>query len=68
MRGLRSSLAFAEGLLAEEDVGIAPGYTFGPGNEDYFRLCFAHSHAGLREGLERIVRYIERHDNEFDRV
>ena len=66
VRGLTSSLAFAEGVLTEEDVGIAPGYTFGPGNEEYFRLCFAHSHAGLREGLERIVRYIERHDNEFD--
>ena len=66
VRGLTSSLAFAEGVLAEEDVGIAPGYTFGPGNEAYFRLCFAHSHAGLREGLERIVRYIERHDNEFN--
>ena len=68
VRGLTSSLAFAEALLAEEDVGIAPAYTFGPGNEEHFRLCFAHSHAGLREGLERIVRYIERHDNEFDSV
>ena len=66
VRGLTSSLAFAEGVLAEEDVGIAPGYTFGPGNEEHFRLCFAHSHEALREGLERIVRYIERHDNEFD--
>ena len=46
--GLKSSLAFAEGVLAEEDVGIAPGYTFGPGNEEHFRLCFAHSHGGLR--------------------
>ena len=68
VRGLKASLAFAEGMLAEEDVGIAPGYTFGPGNEEHFRLCFAHSHAGLREGLERIVRYIERHDNEFDPI
>ena len=66
VRGMRSSLAFAQGVLAEEDVGIAPGYTFGPGNEEYFRLCFAQSHERLREGLERIVRYIERHDNEFD--
>ena len=62
VRGLRSSLAFAQGVLEEEDVGIAPGYTFGPGNEAYFRLCFAQSHERLREGLERIVRYIERHD------
>ena len=65
VRGMRSSLAFAQGVLAEESVGIAPGYTFGPGNEDCFRLCFAQSHERLREGLARIVRYIERHDNEF---
>ena len=65
VRGMRSSLAFAQGVLAEENVGIAPGYTFGPGNEEHFRLCFAQSHGRLREGLDRIVRYIERHDNEF---
>ena len=66
VQGLRSSLAFVQGVLAEEDVGLAPGYTFGPGNEAYFRLCFAQSHERLREGLERIVRYVERHDNEFE--
>ena len=66
LRGLRSSLAFAQGVLAEENVGIAPGYTFGPGNEEYFRLCFAQSHDRLREGLDRIVRYVERHHNEFE--
>ena len=66
LRGLRSSLAFAEGVLAEENVGIAPGYTFGPGNDEHFRVCFAQSHDRLREGLDRIVRYIERHDNEFE--
>lgn len=66
LRGLRSSLAFAQGVLAEENVGIAPGYTFGPGNEEHFRLCFAQSHERLRDGLDRIVRYIERHDNELD--
>ena len=66
LRGLGSSLEFAQGVLAEENVGIAPGYTFGPGNEEYFRVCFAQSHGRLREGLDRIVRYIERHDNEFN--
>ena len=53
-------------MLAEENVGIAPGYTVGPGNEEYFRLCFAQSHERLRDGLDRIVRYIERHDNEYE--
>ena len=63
--GLRSSLAFVEGVLAEENVGLAPGYTFGPGNDEYFRLCFAQSPARLRIALERIVRYIDRHAAEF---
>ena len=59
--GLRSSRAFAQGVLAEENVGLAPGYTFGPDNDEHFRLCFAQSPARLREALQRIVRYIDRH-------
>ena len=61
--GMRSSLAFAEGVLAECDVGIAPGYTFGPGNDEYFRLCFAQSHERLAEALKRIRGYVDRHGN-----
>ena len=63
--GLRSSLAFVEGVLAEENVGLAPGYTFGPGSDEHFRLCFAQSPERLRIALERIVRYIDRHAAEF---
>ena len=63
--GLRNSLAFAQDLLAEEDVGVAPGYTFGPGNEDHFRVCFAQSNERLETALHRIVRYLDRHDNDF---
>jgi aspartate aminotransferase len=59
--GLRSSLDFVQGLLAEENVGLAPGYTFGPGNEEYFRLCYAQSPERLAEALRRIVAYLERH-------
>lgn len=55
--GLTSSVAFAEGLADTEKVGVAPGYTFGPGNEEYFRLCFARSPERLGEALERIARY-----------
>ncbi|MDX1433121.1 MAG: aminotransferase class I/II-fold pyridoxal phosphate-dependent enzyme [Gammaproteobacteria bacterium] len=57
--GLRSSLAFAEDLLTRYDVGVAPGYTFGPGNEEHFRLCFAQSHERLEEALSRIVAYLD---------
>ncbi|GMQ76451.1 MAG: hypothetical protein BMS9Abin01_1731 [Gammaproteobacteria bacterium] len=60
VHGMGSSLEFAEGLLRECDVGVAPGYTFGPGNDEQFRLCFAQSHRRLTEALQRIVTYIER--------
>ena len=65
VRGLRDSLGFARRLLAEEDVGVAPGYTFGPGSEDHFRVCFAQSKERLETALHRIVRYLDRHDNDF---
>ena len=65
VRGLDDSLAFVQGVLAEEDVGLAPGYTFGPDNEAHFRLCFAQSHDRLEEGLRRVVRYLDRHANEL---
>ena len=65
VRGLRDSLGFARGLLTEEDVGVAPGYTFGPGSEDHFRVCFAQSKERLETALHRIVRYLDRHDNDF---
>ena len=60
IRGLRDSLAFAQDLLGEEDVGLAPGYTFGPGFDSHVRLCFARSHEKLIEGLKRLVRFVER--------
>ena len=65
VRGLRSSMDFSQGLLAEEDVGTAPGFTFGPGNEENFRLCFARSGEQLETALHRITGYLDRHDNEF---
>jgi len=65
IKGLKDSFEFAQGVLEEERVGIAPGYTFGPGNEEYFRICFAQSHQRLRQGLEGVVRYIDRHLGEL---
>lgn len=65
VRGMTDSMGFVSGVLDEENVGLAPGYTFGPGNDDSFRLCFAQSHERLIEGVERIVRYLDRHRNDF---
>jgi len=61
VKGCSDTLDYVERVLAEEDVGLAPGYTFGPGNESHFRICFAQSHERLQEGLDRIVRFTERH-------
>ena len=58
--GISSSLDFALDLLEAEDVGVAPGYTFGEDNEQHIRICFARSHDQLREGLERMLRYLDR--------
>lgn len=58
--GIGDSLAFAQALLDEEDVGVGPGYTFGEGNDQNIRLCFARSHDQLREGLLRLLRFLER--------
>ena len=57
--GLKSSEAFVNRVLDEEDVGLAPGFTFGPGNEEHFRLCYAQSHERLAEALDRVVRFTE---------
>lgn len=65
VRGLASSRRFAEQLLATEDVGVAPGYTFGPGNESHIRICYAQSHEKLAEGLKRIKRFIDHHHNDL---
>lgn len=59
IEGLTSSLDFAESLLAQKDVGVAPGFTFGPGNDSHIRVCFALSHERLQEGLARLVDFIE---------
>jgi aspartate aminotransferase len=58
--GVESSLDFALALLEQKDVGVAPGYTFGEGNEQHIRICFARSHDQLREGLQRLLDFLAR--------
>jgi aspartate/methionine/tyrosine aminotransferase len=61
IEGIESSLDFALALLDREDVGVAPGYTFGEGNDQHIRICFARSHDQLREGLQRLLRFLDVH-------
>ena len=60
IEGIGDGLAFCRRVLAEAKVGIAPGYTFGPGNEAHFRLCFARKTEEVEEAARRIVRVIDR--------
>ena len=60
LEGVTDSMAFAQALLDEKDVGVGPGYTFGAGNEQNIRLCFARSHDQLREGLTRLLGFLDR--------
>ena len=48
------SASFALDLLRETGVALAPGSAFGPGGEQYVRLCFASSENTISESLERI--------------
>ncbi len=59
VRGLADSYAFAEALRDEQHVGVAPGFTFGPGNESHFRICFARRHDELSRGLDRILEFLD---------
>ena len=57
--GLKDSARFAETLRDHMHVGVAPGHAFGPGNESYFRICFARRHDELEQGLARILSFLE---------
>jgi len=61
IEGIESSLDFSLALLDREDMGVTPGYTFGEGDDQHIRICFARSHEQLREGLQRLLRFLDVH-------
>ena len=56
--GEPDSVAFAERILAETGVGLAPGAAFGPAGEGYLRLCFASSERSLSAAMDRLEPYL----------
>ncbi len=58
--GMNSDV-FADRLLEEQRVAVAPGATFGEIGGRYIRVCMAVSEEVLREGVERICSFIESH-------
>ena len=56
-----TSEEFAERLLREERVAGVPGSAFGDSGEGYIRCCYATALEDIREALERMGRFVQRH-------
>jgi (5-formylfuran-3-yl)methyl phosphate transaminase len=55
------SYALAFDILEKAHVGVTPGIDFGPNGEGYLRFSYANSLENIREGLDRLERYIRTH-------
>ncbi len=53
------SYSFAFEVLENAKVGITPGVDFGSNAEGYIRFSYANSLENIREGLDRIERYLK---------
>lgn len=53
---------FATKLLEEERVAVVPGTAFGSCGEGFLRISYAYSIEDLKKALERIERFVNRHN------
>jgi len=58
--GMKDTREAAFRLIDEAGLGLAPGAAFGPGGEDYFRLCFARAPDEIGESARRLARWLAR--------
>lgn len=54
---------FAEHLLLEERVAVVPGSAFGSGGEGFVRCSYATSCEKIEEGLQRMEKFLARHED-----
>ncbi|VVB90976.1 (5-formylfuran-3-yl)methyl phosphate transaminase [uncultured archaeon] len=52
------SLELSRRILEEAGVAVTPGIDFGDGAEGYIRFSYANSLENIREGMERIEKYL----------
>ena len=52
--GVTDSYAFAEQMLNQAGVGLAPGAAFGPEGEGYLRLCYAADVSLLQKAIDKM--------------
>jgi aspartate/methionine/tyrosine aminotransferase len=55
----QNSYQTAFDILKRAHVGVAPGIDFGENCEGYLRFCYANSLENIREGMDRISRYLK---------
>ena len=55
------SYGLAFDILKEAKVGVAPGIDFGSNAEGYLRFSYANSLENIKEGMNRLERYLERY-------
>lgn len=53
-----SSLKLAYDILEKARIGVTPGIDFGPGAEGFIRFSYANSLENIREGMDRLERYV----------
>jgi aspartate/methionine/tyrosine aminotransferase len=58
--GCADSLALAKQLIAEADLGLAPGVAFGEEGEGWLRWCFAQRPEKNAAGLKRLAGFLGR--------
>ncbi|NLC76286.1 MAG: aminotransferase class I/II-fold pyridoxal phosphate-dependent enzyme [Clostridia bacterium] len=56
-----SSEAFAQKLLEEEKVAVVPGEAFGASGKGHIRISYANSVKNLEEAMNRMERFLRRH-------
>lgn len=59
IEGMGASLPFAQRLVGETGVGLAPGSSFGASGEGCLRLCYARQPEALEEAMRRLERVLE---------
>ena len=55
------SYRFAFDILKEAKVGVAPGIDFGTNAEGYIRFSYANSLENIKEGMNRLGKYLEKY-------
>ncbi len=58
IEGQTDSMQTAFKLVDEANIGLAPGFAFGPGGEGHFRICYHRSEASLNKAMDRFTDWL----------